>query len=187
MTPGDFPAVLAAAKRGEPEALEALYRDNSARVLGYLRAQGSPEPEDLTAEVFVSAVRNLERFEGDEASFRSWLFTIAQRRLIDERRRRARRPEDPAPTGVLSGAMAPGDDAESQALEHLRATGVLDALEQLTPDQRDVLYLRVLADLSVPEIARVLGKPETAVKALLRRGLARLQRAVAGAEADTDV
>ena len=56
----------------------------------------------------------------------------------------------------------------------------------LTPDQRDVLYLRILADLSVPEIARVLDKPETAVKALLRRGLARLQRAVAGAEADTE-
>ena len=133
-------------------------------------------PLDLTAEVFVAAVRNIGRFEGDEASFRGWLFTIAQRRLIDERRRRSRRPEDPASLETLAGAMEPGRDAEADAMDRLRASGALEALESLTPDQRDVLFLRVLADLSVPEIARVLDRPESAVKALLRRGLARLQR-----------
>jgi RNA polymerase sigma factor (sigma-70 family) len=180
-----FPEVLRDAKAGDSYALGRLYEECAPRVLGYLRSQGIADHEDVAAEVFVSMVRNLTRFEGDEDAFRGWVFTIAQRRLIDERRRRGRRPEEPFETEDLVevlGAGSTGGGVESEALERLRTTGLLEAIEQLTPDQRAVLYLRAVADLSVPDIARALDKPETAVKALLRRASAALNRRLKEAE-----
>ena len=178
-----FPEVLKAAQAGNSDALGRLYSECSPRVLGYLRSQGIADHEDIAAEVFVSMVRNLGSFHGDEDSFRGWVFTIAQRRLVDERRRRGRRPEEPFETEDVLGIGSGGESGvESEALERLRTSGLLEAIEQLTPDQRSVLYLRAVADLSVPDIARALDKPETAVKALLRRAAATLNRRLAEQE-----
>jgi RNA polymerase sigma-70 factor (ECF subfamily) len=175
----EFPEVLRAAQSGDHDALGRLYTDCSPRVLGFLRTQGIADHEDVAAEVFVSMVRNLGKFRGDEDAFRGWVFTIAQRRLIDERRRRGRRPEEPFEHEDLTEVLGPGPTVEGEALERLRTTGLLDAIQELTPDQRAVLYLRAVADLSVPDIARALDKPETAVKALLRRASASLARRMA--------
>ena len=181
-----FPEVLREAKAGDSYALGRLYEECAPRVLGFLRTQGIADHEDVAAEVFVSMVRNLTRFEGDEDAFRGWVFTIAQRRLVDERRRRGRRPEEPFETDdlveVLGAGPAADGGVEGEALERLRTSGLLAAIEQLTPDQRAVLYLRAVADLSVPDIARALDKPETAVKALLRRASASLNRRLKEAE-----
>ncbi len=163
----EFPEVLRQAQAGERDAVGRLYADCAPRVLGFLRAQGIADHEDVAAEVFVSVVRNLPRFSGDEDAFRGWVFTIAQRRLIDERRRRGRRPEEPFENGDLTDVVGAGPGVEGEAMDRLRTSGLLAAIEELTPDQRAVLYLRAVADLSVPEIARVLDKPETAVRSLL--------------------
>ena len=180
----EFPEVLRLAQAGDRDALARLYTDCSPRVLGFLRTQGIADHEDIAAEVFVSVVRNLPRFSGDEDDFRGWVFTIAQRRLIDERRRRGRRPEEPFETGDLADVLSPGPTVEGEAMERLRTSGLLAAIEELTPDQRAVVYLRAVADLSVPDIARALDKPETAVKALLRRASASLTRRLAEAGGD---
>ena len=98
-----FESILSAARGDAGWAYERLYRDLSPAVCGYLRLQGAREPEDLTSEVFIGAFRGLGSFVGSEAQFRSWIFTIAHRRLIDERRRFANRPqpvEFPGRTGV---------------------------------------------------------------------------------------
>lgn len=176
MTIGDeFPQVLAAAQAGDARAIEYLYRDTSGLILGYVRANGAREPEDVTSEVYVSMLASLDRFEGGETSFRSWLLTIAHRRLVDGFRRTARRPEDPTPSATLVGVIDLTDN-ESEAMGRLRAMGILDAIDSLTPDQRAVLLLRALADRSIRDIAVIVDKPETAVKALLRRGIAALTR-----------
>jgi RNA polymerase sigma-70 factor (ECF subfamily) len=181
----EFPAVLRAAQAGDSVAIGRLYRDCSPRVLGYLRTQGIADHEDVAAEVFVSMVRNLASFSGDEDAFRGWLFTIAQRRMVDERRRRGRRPEEPIDLDELVETLGPGPTVEAEALQRLRTSGLLEMIGELTPDQRAVLYLRAVADLSVPDIARALGKPETAVKALLRRAAATLTRRMAEAAEGT--
>ena len=93
---GEFDTVLAAARTGSPSAFTRIFTALAPVVEGYLRLQGASEPEDLTIEVFLAVLRNLDSFEGDEAGFRSWVFTIAHRRLLDERRRGYRRPA-PAP------------------------------------------------------------------------------------------
>jgi RNA polymerase sigma-70 factor, ECF subfamily len=169
--------VLADARRGVPRALEAIYRDLAPAVLGYLRGQGAREPEDQTSEVFVGVVRGLGRFVGDERAFRSWVFAIAHRRLLDERRTLARRREEPVEPVRLSGAVG---DVEDEAAARLGDEWALRLLATLTADQRAVLLLRVLADLSVDEVASILGKRPGAVKALQRRGLASLARVLQG-------
>ena len=171
-----FADTLAAAQAGDRDALGVIYRDVAPLVIGYLRANGAPDAEDTASDVFVSMVSSFGTFNGNETRFRSWLLTITHRRLVDDFRRRGRRPEDPVPADELLRQSHVFGDGESEALARLRSRGVLEALDQLTTDQRSVLMLRVLADLPVAEISEITGKPQTAVKALLRRALASLER-----------
>ena len=173
-----FPAVLEAARTGQRSAFEAIYRDLAPGVLGYLRGQRAAEPEDLASEVFVGVVRGLPGFRGDERAFRSWVFSIVHRRLIDERRRLARGREHPVDPSVLAGPLAGTSlaDAEEEAMARLGQASAVRALDALTGDQRSVLLLRVLGDLSVEEVAGLLGKRPGAVKTLQRRALASLAR-----------
>jgi RNA polymerase sigma factor (sigma-70 family) len=175
-----FPEVLAAAQAGDERAMESLYRDLAPAILGYLRGQRSAEPHDTLGEVFVGVVRGLSAFRGDEKGFRSWVFAIAHRRLMDERRRLARRGEQPVDPGELSARFENRltGDVEAEALERSGEAWALRALERLTEEQREVLLLRVVADLPVAEVARIVGRSEGAVKALQRRALSALARQI---------
>lgn len=165
---GEFETVLAAAHRGAPWAFERIFTALSPVVTGYLRAQGAVEPDDLTSEVFVAVMRNVHGFAGDEAGFRSWVFTIAHRRLLDERRGLARRP---SATALSDAHELPGpDDVEDEVDRALRDEWVRAMCDRLAPDQRDVLLLRLVGQLKIDEIAAMLGKSPEAVKALQRRG-----------------
>jgi RNA polymerase sigma factor (sigma-70 family) len=167
-----FSSLLTAAQAGGEWAYERLYRSLAPVVAGYLRVQGAAEPDDLTSEVFERAFSALGTFSGGEAQFRSWVFTIAHNRLTDERRRAARRPV----RADVEVPEIPAGDVEDDAARQLATERVRRLCEGLVPDQRDVLLLRMLAALTVEEIAAALGKSPGAVKALQRRGLAALRR-----------
>ena len=170
-----FAALLGGARAGVDEAWTELYRTFAPAVLGYLRAQGAAEAEDLTGEVFLHVVRDLHRFDGDQAAFRAWVLAIAHHRFIDDRRRVRRRPvELVAALPSERGDAAP--DAAAEALALVGDGRVQDLLGTLSPDQRAVLLLRIVGDLTVGEIGRVVGKRPGAVKALQRRGLTALHR-----------
>ena len=169
-----FDSVLTAARTGAPWALERLYQALSPAVVGYLRVQGAADPDDLTNEVFLGVLRRIGSFEGDEEKFRSWIFTIAHSRLIDDRRRIDRRPHLAGPHEDHWDRA--GGDAEQEALERLSSQRVQALCEGLVADQRDVLLLRLMAGLTIEAIADALGKSEGAVKALQRRGLANLRK-----------
>jgi RNA polymerase sigma factor (sigma-70 family) len=171
----NFASVLEAARAGAEWAWSRLYADIAGPVLGYLRTRGATEPEDLLGEVFLQVARNLATFEGDYAAFRSWVFTVAHHRVVDERRYRTRRPVDPGE--IPEGALGVGD-TESEALERLTTGEVIGLLATLTPEQRDVVLLRVVGDLSVDEVSKVVGRRPGAVKALQRRGLEKLRRSI---------
>jgi RNA polymerase sigma factor (sigma-70 family) len=164
-----FSDALAAARTGADWAWAEIYRDLAPAVLGYFRAHGAAEAEDLTSEVFVSMVRNLGGFEGTEEQFRSWVFVIVHRRLQDERRSLSRRPVDPVPTERLERGS--DVDVEGEALDAISTTRVRRTFALLSEDQRDVLTLRIIAELPLEETARVLGKSTGAVKSLQHRGL----------------
>jgi len=169
-----FDALLLAARDGAPWAWEHLYTWLAPAVAGYLRAQGAREVDDLTSETFLGVLRGIARFRGDEGQFRSWVFVIAHRRLQDERRRLGARP---TPVALEDGEATRAEaDAENDALCKLATDRVRAVCERLAPDQRDVLLLRLIADLTVDQIAMVLGKTPGAVKALQRRGFDAVRR-----------
>lgn len=173
-----FDSVINAARVGAEWAWSQLYDDLSPLVLGYLRGRGAAEPEDLTAEVFLHMVRDVGSFKGSERDFRSWTLSIAHHRLLDDIRYRKRRPTEPA-SEVVAGHTAPGGNVESEALSSLGSEHVMRVIQTLSPDQRDVLLLRMLGDLTIEEIAGILDKRAGAVKALQRRGLANLRKRIA--------
>lgn len=178
LTSEAFDAVLSAAQAGAGWAATRLYETLAGRVAGYLRTQGVTDYEDATSDVFLGVFARLHTFCGGEAQFRSFVFTIAHRRVVDHWRARARRPEaTPLDTsGPEEPETSPTISAEDHALESLGTERVRRLLGELTPDQRDVLTLRVLADLSVEQTAAALGKPSGAVKALQHRALATLRK-----------
>jgi RNA polymerase sigma factor (sigma-70 family) len=171
----EFQSVLEAAKAGADWAWSNLYRDLAGPVTGYLRSRGAREPEDLTSEVFLSAARAIQDFSGDAASFRSWIFVIAHRRLIDERRYHGRRPD----LTELSGdhPLDEGGNVEAEAMELLITDEMRETFQSLTDGQRDVLALRIIAGLTLEQAAQVMGKRTGAIKALQRRAIESLRQA----------
>jgi RNA polymerase sigma factor (sigma-70 family) len=163
--------------RVSSKALEDLYRELAPAVLGYLRGSGAAEPEDLLGDVFVAVIRGIPNCGEDPAALRRWIFTVAHHRLVDERRRRMTRSRDVAFDLQHEPAS---DDCYDEMLNRVSASPAIRALEALTPDQRSVVLLRDVADLSVADTAHVLGKKPGAVKTTHRRALAALANRVTG-------
>ena len=167
-------AAVNAARRGDADAFGELWRELSPRVAAYFRAHSVLDADDLTSEVFLAAFRQVERFIGGGDAFRALVFSMAHRRRVDWLRRRTRR-------GAAVSWEELGEDprtsssAEAEALESLAEQRTLALLAELTDAQREVITLRVLADLSLEQTARVLGRDVGSVKSLQHRGLARLR------------
>ena len=170
-----FPETLEAAQTGAEWALADLYRHLHPRLLRYLRSMEPAEGEDLAADVWLDVAAGLVRFGGDEQAFRAWAFTIANRRLIDLRRKRMRRATFAMDVDVLEARAGEGN-VEQEAMTELTTAAALARIGALPRDQAEVVLLRVLADLPAAEVARILGKREGAVRALQHRGLRRLAR-----------
>lgn len=169
-----FESVLAAARLGAEWAWRVLYEETAPRLHSYLSFRGADDPEGLVGEVFLRGAKGIDDFQGDEHNFRSWLFSIAHARLVDERQMRDRRQTDPTDSADLEGIADP-TGVESVALERISSERLVDLFSVLAPDQRDVLTLRIIGDLSVAETASVLDKSVASVKVLQHRGLNRLR------------
>jgi RNA polymerase sigma-70 factor, ECF subfamily len=169
----EFDRVIDAARDGARWALAALYEDLQPSVLAYMQARNRAEAEDLASDVWVSVAAGLARFRGDESGFRGWVFTIARRRLVDARRRVARRPSEPVPHDTFA-QVSGASDPESDVLGRAEYEEVLAHLAALPKDQQDVVLLRVVAGLTVEEVGVALGKRAGTVRVLQHRALRRL-------------
>ena len=180
-----FPEVLADARTGDAVAWGAVLDDLQGPLLGFARGRGVEDPEDVLGETLLDVARGLDRFDGDEAGFRSWVFTIAHRRVVDAQRRRHRRPSTPLPDErlvPLAEALDAGEDAIARVVARLDASRELDALlAHLTDEQREVLVLRFAADLDATTVGKLTGRTTNAVAAITRRALLRLQEVIEGA------
>lgn len=160
-TAGADPAVL----------FGVVYRTFSGAVLGYLKARGVDDPEAVTQDVFLAFFPKIGELSGGMQGAKSLVFSIAHARMVDYYRRVERRPGftpyDPQ-EDVRSTASA-----EDHALGH--AGGAADLLEGLADDHREVLALRVVADLSIEQVAGIMGKSQGAIKQLQRRALQNLK------------
>jgi RNA polymerase sigma-70 factor, ECF subfamily len=173
----DFPALLVSAVQGEQQALADIFRAYQPRLLRYLRAQEPDMADDLAAEVWLAVARGLGRFHGDEAGFRGWLFTIARHRLIEHRRRAARRRTEPLPDDRLDGPVERGFGGDPAWLV-IEQLGVQDTVEMLVAglpaDQAEAVLLRVLGGFHVAEVARIMGRSPGSVRVMCHRALKRL-------------
>jgi RNA polymerase sigma-70 factor (ECF subfamily) len=162
-----------AARDGDVASFERIYRAMAPSVASYLRWNGVVDVDSVTNEVMAQVHRNLHRFTGDAPAFRSWAFTIAHHRMVDERRAASRRPN--IADAEIQEAVFIGN-TEEDALAALGDDRLRRLLEGLSEDQREVLILRIVADLSLEDVATALGKRRGAIKSLQHRALATLRR-----------
>lgn len=169
-----FEILIEGARAGDDRAVAYLYDQIQPALLRYLRWQEASVAEDLASEVWLAVAEGLRRFEGDEAAFKGWIFTIARRRLADHRRRAARRNIRALPTGALSPVIA-DDDPADLVTSRMSAQDAIAALTLALPrEQAEIVLLRVVAGLPVEEVARVVGKKAATVRVIQHRALRRL-------------
>ncbi len=168
----DLEHALDLARHGHERGFSAIYARLAGPINRFLASRGVWDSEGLTNEVFLSAFRSLDSFEGDGARLQAWLYTIARNKAIDDSRARARRPRTidvAVPEGV-------GSDGTDEVFSRLGREWVDEQLAALTDSQREVLVLRLIDDLTIPQIADIVDKPVDAVKALQRRALRTLAK-----------
>jgi RNA polymerase sigma-70 factor, ECF subfamily len=175
-----FPAVLTAAQQGSEAAFSRLWQDANPSLLRYLRVIAPEVAEDVAADTWVQVLRGLAGFRGDEQSWRAWLFTIARRKVIDDRRRKARHPASQL-SEVPAGRLPTTPDAADIALERLSTRSALAMLAALPPLQAEVILLRVVAGLDTESVARLVGRSPGAVRVAAHRGLRQLAQIAAKA------
>jgi RNA polymerase sigma-70 factor, ECF subfamily len=173
-----FAETLQAAQAGEEWAIACLWRDVQPRLLRYLAARERGAAEDVASETWLRAARRLAGFRGGESEFRAWMFTIARHALIDWQRRVRRRPVVAAGSDDVADGGWRHDPAD-EAIERLETERALGLIRRLSPDQAEVILLRVVAGLDVARVAQILGKKPQAVRVLQHRGLRRLAELVA--------
>ena len=160
------------AQRGDPSAIDALYRNHVEAIYRYIyyRVSSQRDAEDLTAEVFVKMVEGLPGYRFTGAPFEAWLYRIAGARVIDFHRRNRRHPESELSDTLADTSTHPEDQIQrQQEIDTLR-----NALTQLSDDEQTLLILRFVEHHSHIEAADIMGKTPAAVKAMQHRALIRL-------------
>jgi RNA polymerase sigma-70 factor (ECF subfamily) len=172
--------LLSRVRAYDPDALAELYDLYAPAMYAYIyRRVGDPAlAEDLTSELFLRVLRAIRDGVVWHKSFNAWLYRAAHNLVVDHYRRRDKTDDVPLDESVVESGRRP-DAAVERALEARR---IHLALEQLTPDQQQVLALRFGEDLTAREVGEIIGKTTGAVEALQRRGLAALRRILAPGE-----
>ncbi len=182
-SPGDLPSLIRRARHHDPDAWSALYRSTVRPVYRYLSARlnNIEEAEELTQEVFLAALAGIAGLRAeDEAGVLAWLFQIARHKLADHLRQRYRRP-----TVLLDEARAiEAADPDPQHLAEAgeARAGVQQALDLLTPEQREVIVYKYVLGYDNQRTAALLGKSVNAINQLHHRALASLHRLLTRAE-----
>jgi RNA polymerase sigma-70 factor, ECF subfamily len=166
--------LLIEAAQRDPLRFAELYENNFHRVYAYIayRVRNREEAEDLTAEVFHQALKNLGKYEWRGVPFAAWLVRIAAHAIADRRQRSAREHPLPEDEEAVLEAAGGGDAIERRAL-------LAQLVDTLPDDQRQVIIRRFVDQRSISEIARELGRTEGAVKQLQFRALQSLRTRIA--------
>ncbi len=184
-----FGKILQQARCGDAEGLSALYRQFLPGIFGYIAARvpDRDTAEDLTSEVFLKMLEGIRSLRSnEEAGFACWLLQIARIAVAGYYRKRARQPLmqsfDALDLEEQEAMMSrlPTNEACSDPLDWLVArdewSAVVEAMNRLTEEQRQVLILRLILGYDVATVAKMLDKTDTAIKSLQFRALQSLQR-----------
>jgi len=154
----------------DAQAFGALYDRYVQRVYRYClyRTNNAREAEDLAAQVFLAALEGLPRYRQD-GHFAAWLFSIARNKVADHHRRAPHEPLDE------SGLPPIQLDMDLMVEKSQRREKLLRLIQALAEDERELIHLRYVVELSFAEMAKSLNKNEAAVKKMLYRLVARLK------------
>jgi RNA polymerase sigma-70 factor, ECF subfamily len=178
MPRSDFDRRLAAARSGDEASFTELFRSVQPSLLRYLSTMGGPLAEDVAADTWLSVVRGLDRFRGDESGWKAWVFTIARARLVDAQRRAARTPT-PVDTDVVLDGWVATDHVVGTVEDMFSTEAALALISRLPARQAEVILLRFVGGLDVEQTARALRKQPGAVRVASHRGLKRLAELIA--------
>lgn len=165
---------IAELKSGNSEAWAWFFVEFSGQIAGYARRMGVSDADDVTGTVLETVARSVGSFSGSHSQFRSWVFSIAHARIVDDHRRRDRRPET---------EFTERHDRTEAGADNFLTSGDPEleiAMNQLTEEQRSLLHLRFVLELSTKEIARVTDKSEVATRVALHRCSKRLRELLSG-------
>src|SRR4051794_10879528 len=153
--------LIARWKAGDERAATELVERHASALARFAVSSGERnDVDELVQDTFVRAFQSLDGFRGD-SSFRTWLFTIERRLLLDRRRAEKRRPSR---VEVQEGDAATEYDALDALVAGEAANRVREAMTRLSPTQREVFALRVAQGLSYKEIAELVGTTEGAAR-----------------------
>lgn len=158
---------------GDPEIFNLVYRTYASQVLGYLTARGVEDPEAVMQDVFLAVLPRLDSISGGMSGLRTFIFSVAHARMVDDHRRQSRTPARLSFEPELD--QREDTSAEAEVLERIAPMEVQRLLSGLLEDQREVLTLRIVGGLTVEQVAEVMDKSPGAVKQLQRRALNRLR------------
>jgi RNA polymerase sigma-70 factor, ECF subfamily len=164
---------------GDDDAFRTVYQAIQPGILRYLTVMvGTTDAEDVAAETWTQAVRDLKSFTGTADRFRGWVTTIARNRALDLLRTTGRRPIDDTPVEEIMIGRADRLDVEGEALGLIATAEALQLIASLPPDQAEAVLLRAVVGLDAKTAGRVLGKRPGAVRTAAYRGLKALQKKI---------
>lgn len=169
---------------GDTDALAPLHGRYAALVFNIVaQTLDRSAAEEIVQDVFVAVWTKASTYDSARGPVRPWLLQIAHTRVLNELRRRSRRPRTLTdPEGLTLAAVADASPSpEEEAWREFRRQTVRDAVAALPPAQRQALSLAYFEDLTQPQIADFLGLPLGTAKTRVRDGLARLRRSLAAA------
>jgi RNA polymerase sigma-70 factor (ECF subfamily) len=168
-------ALVERAQGGDRGALEELYLLHFDRIYSYLHVSvgNKHDAEDLTTQTFLKMLESIGRFRWQSAPFSAWLFRIAHNLAMDHFRASRRwQPEEDVPEPPPDESTS----AEMGALQSIGQKSMMELIEDLSPEQQQVLTLKFVFNFANGEVATILGKTEGAIKSLQHRALASLQK-----------
>lgn len=179
---------ISQAKGGDSEAFAHVYDSCINDIYRYVYFKVAPEDaSDVTSDIFIKVWEKLSSFQGDqEGKFRSWLFTIAHRTIIDHYRTKKI-------TVTLDESLEVPDTEDSDLAtpeedlsQSFNTTLLKDALKKLSEPGKSVITLKFLEDLSYTEIATILKIKEGNIRIIVHRSLKRLQEIIAELRSNND-
>lgn len=163
------------AQAQDREAFGELYQMYGPKIFSYLTYHlggRADVAEDLTEEIFVKVLQNVHTFRFSGLPFTSWLYRVAHNHMVDYLRAQPRRV-----TQSIDDCLEMPDQRAGDFEDHVVTTDQLKtALQAITPEQRQVVVLRIMEGLTIAETAQAVGRSQEAVKQLQSRGLRALHR-----------
>lgn len=160
----------------DPDAFGQIYDEYVDQIFRYIfyKVGNFTESQDLTGQTFLKAFENIESYEMRDVAFSSWLYRIAHNLVVDYFRRESKREN--VPIDDQPPAPSPRGNPVEDVMADMESERLYKAMQKLTHNQREVLVLKFIDNLSNGQVAEIMGISVGAVKSTQKRGLLSLNR-----------